>query len=154
MNQAQTLPQSGTTPEGAHFTVMPDGHILTWRESDDRHTRLSKLIEMLEHLPPEKLNMKEWGERDPECGTTACIAGWATIHGLYGLVPVFKYNVLHITHSERQGLGTLELMEKLFLIGDAMYPDDPLWYIFMETRDNSIEGAIQRIKTVRDGSAG
>lgn len=40
-------------------------------------TNIRKLIKLLESLPDEKFDMREWCNKK-SCGTVACIAGWAS----------------------------------------------------------------------------
>ena len=39
-------------------------------------TNINKLISFISSLPPEQFEMSQW-ERPAECGTVACLGGWA-----------------------------------------------------------------------------
>lgn len=45
--------------------------------------RLLKLADFIEKLPRKQFDITDWGHKT-ECGTVACVAGWA------GLIPAFR----------------------------------------------------------------
>ena len=44
--------------------------------------RLTKLYEFMKARPSSKIEMRKWGEKNPEgtCLTAGCVAGWAGVH--------------------------------------------------------------------------
>jgi hypothetical protein len=86
--------------------------------------RLLELADFIEKLPPEAFEMEDWVTQN-ECGTTACIAGWACLRFIGGSVAKERHiydidgSCINVLYSAREVLGVDD--ESLYYLSE--WPD-------------------------------